>query len=104
MPAETHLSNVKNVAAETGFYTILDQNFMPTTVIEHDLSRLERHGLAIPRQTDHQRTVPAAGTHHRQVLRSHMPVQMTRTPGKRTAMLCGRDVTAYAADAWSTTR
>ncbi|WP_406191165.1 DUF4238 domain-containing protein (plasmid) [Streptomyces anulatus] len=95
-PPKTHLSNVKNVAAETGFYTILDQNGMPSTAIEHELSRLEGQGLAILRQMDETGILPAAGTDDREVLCLYMAVQMTRTPGKRTAMLFGRDVTAYA--------
>ncbi|MEU1502770.1 DUF4238 domain-containing protein [Streptomyces sp. NPDC005732] len=32
-PPRTHLANVKNVAAETGFYTITDDKGMPSTII-----------------------------------------------------------------------
>ncbi|MFB8215748.1 DUF4238 domain-containing protein [Streptomyces anulatus] len=95
-PPKTHLSNVKNVAAETGFYTISDENGMPSTAIEHELSRLEGQGLAILRRMDETGRLPAAGTDDHELLCLYMAVQMTRTPGKRTALLFGRDVTAYA--------
>ncbi|MFG3200149.1 DUF4238 domain-containing protein [Streptomyces sp. NPDC048208] len=43
-PSKTHLANVKNVAAETGFYTITDDNGMPSTAIEHELSAWKDRG------------------------------------------------------------
>jgi hypothetical protein len=49
-PPKTHLANVKNVAAETGFYTITDENGMPSTAIELKLSGLEGQGLAALRR------------------------------------------------------
>ncbi|WUI51958.1 DUF4238 domain-containing protein [Streptomyces sp. NBC_00414] len=95
-PPKTHLANVKNVAAETGFYTITDENGMPSTIIEHELSGLEGQALAALRRIDETGMPPAAGTDDRELLCLYLAVQMARTPRKRTGPLFGRNVTAYA--------
>ncbi|MFD5720942.1 DUF4238 domain-containing protein [Streptomyces sp. NPDC127036] len=91
-----NLANVKNVAAETGFYTITDENGMPSTVIEHELSGLEGQGLAALRRIDETGMPPAVGTDDRELLCLYLAVQMARTPRQRTMLLFARDVTAYA--------
>ncbi|WP_425505892.1 DUF4238 domain-containing protein [Streptomyces typhae] len=95
-PPKTHLANVKNVAAETGFYTITDDNGMPSTAIEHELSRLEGQGIDALRRIDETGMPPAVGTDDRELLCLYLAVQMARTPRKRTGPLFGRNVTAYA--------
>ncbi|MGW6489322.1 DUF4238 domain-containing protein [Streptomyces sp. NPDC055056] len=95
-PPKTHLANVKNVAAETGFYTITDENGMPSTIIEHELSGLEGQALAALRRIDETGMPPAAGIDDRELLCLYLAVQMARTPRKRTGPLFGRNVTLYA--------
>jgi hypothetical protein len=95
-PSKTHLANVKNVAAETGFYTITDENGVPSTAIEQELSGLEGQGLAALRRIDETGMPPAVGTDDRELLCLYLAVQMARTPRKRTMLRFGRDVTAYA--------
>ncbi len=95
-PPKTHLTNVKNVAAETGFYTITDDNGVPSTVIEHELSRREGQGLDALGRIDETGMPPAVGTDDRELLCLYLAVQMARTPRKRTGPLFGRNVTAYA--------
>ncbi|MER5980653.1 DUF4238 domain-containing protein [Streptomyces sp. NPDC001857] len=95
-PPKTHLANVKNVAAETGFYTVTDDNGMPSTAIEHELSGLEGRGLAALRRIDETGMPPAVGTDDRELLCLYLAVQMARTPRKRTIPLFGRNVTAFA--------
>jgi Protein of unknown function (DUF4238) len=95
-PPKTHLANVKNIAAETGFYTITDENGMPSTAIELELSGLESEGLAGLRRIDETGMPPAVGTDDRELLCLYLAVQMARTPRQRTMLLFGRDVTAYA--------
>ncbi|WP_158071249.1 DUF4238 domain-containing protein [Streptomyces sp. CB00455] len=95
-PPKTHLANVKNVAAETGFYTMTDENGMPSTAIEHELSRLEAQGLDALRRIDETGMPPAVGTDDRELLCLYLAVQMARTPRQRTGPLFGRNVTAYA--------
>ncbi|WP_432104129.1 DUF4238 domain-containing protein [Streptomyces sp. bgisy091] len=95
-PPKTHLANVKNVAAETGFYTITNENGVPSTAIEHELSGLEGQGLTALRRIDEMGVPPTVGTDDRELLCLYMAVQMVRTPRKRTALRFGRDVTAYA--------
>lgn len=95
-PPKAHLANVKNVAAETGFYTIKDENGIPSMAIEHELSGLEGQGLAALRRIDETGMAPAVGTDDRELLCLYLAVQMVRTPRQRTGTLFGRDVTAYA--------
>lgn len=95
-PPKAHLANVKNVAAETGFYTVTDENGVPSTAIEHELSGLEAQGLAALRRIDETGMPPAVGTDDRELLCLYLAVQMARTPRKRTMLRFGRDVTAYA--------
>ncbi|NEB03753.1 DUF4238 domain-containing protein [Streptomyces sp. SID13726] len=95
-PPKTHLSNVKNVAAETGLYTITDENGAPSTAIEQELSGLEGQALAALRRIDESGMPPAAGTDDRELLCLYLAVQMARTPRKRTGPLFGRNVTDYA--------
>ncbi|MEU1502189.1 DUF4238 domain-containing protein [Streptomyces sp. NPDC005732] len=95
-PPKTHLSNVKNVAAETGLYTVTDSNGMPSTAIEHELSGLEGQGLAALRRIDETGMPPVVGTEDRELFCLYLAVQMARTPRKRTSPLFGRNVTAYA--------
>ncbi|MFE0581037.1 DUF4238 domain-containing protein [Streptomyces sp. NPDC058874] len=95
-PPKTHLANVKNVASETGFYTITDDNGTPSTVIEHELSRLEGQGIEALRRIDETGMPPAVGTDDRELLCLYLAVQMARTPRSRTMLRFGRDVTAYA--------
>ncbi|MEU8852678.1 DUF4238 domain-containing protein [Streptomyces sp. NPDC048564] len=95
-PSKTHLANVKNIAAETGFYTITDDNGMPSTAIEHELSGLEGQGLAALRRIDETGMLPAVGTDDRELLCLYLAVQFARTPRQRTGTLFGRNVTAYA--------
>ncbi|MFJ6385889.1 DUF4238 domain-containing protein [Kitasatospora sp. NPDC092039] len=95
-PPKTHITNVKNIAAETGFYTVTDENGRPSAVIEHELSRLETQSIEVLRRLDKAGTPPAVGSDDRELLCLYLAVQMTRTPRKRTGSLFGRKVTAYA--------
>ncbi|WP_371476352.1 DUF4238 domain-containing protein [Kitasatospora sp. NBC_00315] len=95
-PPKAHLANVKNIAAETGFYTITDENGAPSTVIEDELSRLEGQGIDVLRRIDETGMPPVIGTDDRELLCLYLAVQMARTPRKRTGPLFGRNVTAYA--------
>ncbi|MEU4489871.1 DUF4238 domain-containing protein [Streptomyces purpurascens] len=80
---KTHLANVKNIAAETGFYTITDDNGMPSTAIEQELSGLEGQGLAALRRIDETGMLPAVGTDDREQLCLYLAVQfaMVRSLG-----------------------
>lgn len=95
-PRKTHLANVKNVAAQTGLYTITGDDGRPSTVIEQELSALEGRVLATLRRMDAAGTPPDVGTDVRELLCLYLAVQKARTPGNRTSALFGRDVTAYA--------
>ncbi|MFD6152482.1 DUF4238 domain-containing protein [Streptomyces sp. NPDC060243] len=95
-PAKTHDANVKNIAAETGFYTITDENGAPSTIIEKQLSVLEGTGLAALRRIDETGCPPLPGSEDRELLCLYLAVQMTRTPRKRTMMLFAGNLTAYA--------
>ncbi|MGV9790812.1 hypothetical protein [Streptomyces sp. NPDC003435] len=81
-PHKMHLANVKNVAAETGFYTITDENGMPFAAIKHELSSLEGRGLAALRRIDETGMPPAVGTDDRELLCLYLAAQMARTPRK----------------------
>ncbi|MDQ1027016.1 hypothetical protein QF035_004598 [Streptomyces umbrinus] len=96
LPAKTHLANVKNIAAETGFYTITDENGAPSTVIERELCELEGTGLAALRRIDETDMPPLPGSDDRELLCLYLAVQMARTPRKRTMMLFAGNLTAYA--------
>lgn len=95
-PTKTHLANVKNIAAETGFYTITDDNGAPSTAIEQELSGLENQGLPALRRIDETGMPPAVGTDDRELLCLYLATQMARTPRQRTMLLFAREVTAYA--------
>ncbi|WP_449345998.1 DUF4238 domain-containing protein [Streptomyces xanthochromogenes] len=68
----------------------------PSTAIEHELSSLEGQGLAALHRIDETGVPPAVASDDRELLCLYLAVQNSRTPRKRTALLFGRNVTAYA--------
>ncbi|MET7298223.1 DUF4238 domain-containing protein [Embleya sp. NPDC005575] len=97
-PAKTHIVNVKNIAAETGLYTVTTDNGTPSTAVEQHLAALEGNGIRVLRQIDQTGQPPAPGSEDRETLALYLAVQMARTPGKRVMVLFARDVTTYAGD------
>ncbi|KJK55379.1 DUF4238 domain-containing protein [Saccharothrix sp. ST-888] len=96
-PGTTHLSHVKNVAAETGLYTLTDEDGNASLIVEKRLSDLENVGLQAIRRIDETGEPPAVGSDDRETLCLYLAVQMARTPRKRTAVLFPHDVETYAA-------
>jgi hypothetical protein len=97
-PGSTHRSHVKNVAAQTGFYTLTNEDGSASLVVEERLSDLENAGIQAIRTIDETGEPPAVGSEDRETLCLYLAVQMARTPKKRTAVLFPHDVEAYAAD------
>lgn len=95
-PAKAHLAHVKNIAAQTGFYTVADEDGSPSTRIEQNLSDLETAGLAALRRVGEQERPPDLASDDAETLSVYLAVQMTRTPRKRTALLFTSRVKEYA--------
>ena len=92
----THRSHVKNVAAETGFYTVTANDGTTSTIIEERLSDLESAGIQAMRRIDEGGELPAIGSDDRETLCLYLAVQMARTPRKRTPVLFSHAVATYA--------
>lgn len=97
-PAKVYPSNVKNIAAETGFYTIIADDGTKSTVVETELSKLDSLGVEAMRWIDENGELPAAGTKEREILCEYLAVQFKRTPRERGMIMFPRKVAEYAGD------
>jgi hypothetical protein len=95
-PAKVHEANVKNVAAETGFYTIVTDAGAKSTIVEESLSDLDGLGAEAMRWIDEHEQPPPAGSREREILCEYLAVQFNRTPRTRGAVLFPRRVAEYA--------
>jgi hypothetical protein len=95
-PAKTHLAHVRNIAAETDFYTVTEADGSSSVVVERLLGEVERDGIRTLRTIDETAEPPPVGSEDRELLALYLAVQAVRTPRRRAEIVFGRRVTAYA--------
>lgn len=93
---DLYATSVRNVAVESGFYEVTDEDGKPTDALERTLAGLEGEAIAALTEIEERQELPRPTSEAYGTLAIFLAVQFTRTPLTRERIMFPHGVSRYA--------